>query len=147
MEKSIVMTILAIIAVISVPTQAGYHIQAPGIVPVNQIVSKASAAEGDGAVSVRKVWVTAYSSSPDETDDTPFETASMTEARDGIVAANFLPFGTKVLIPELFGDRIFIVEDRMHERKKDFIDVWMPSKDAALRLGITRTEIVILSEV
>ncbi|MDP3003980.1 MAG: hypothetical protein Q8N43_00505, partial [Candidatus Azambacteria bacterium] len=37
-----------------------------------------------------KVVLTAYSSTPDQTDDTPFITASNTRVRDGIVAANFL---------------------------------------------------------
>ena len=42
-----------------------------------------------------EVWVTAYSSTPEETDDTPRITASGGEVRDGIVAANFLPFGAE----------------------------------------------------
>lgn len=90
------------------------------------------------------VWVTAYSSTPEETDDTPFITASMTTVRDGIVAANFLPFGTKIMIPELFGDKIFVVEDRMHRRNHSSVDIWMPSKEAAKEFGITKTKIVIV---
>lgn len=90
------------------------------------------------------VFITAYSSSPDETDDTPFITALGTWVRDGIVAANFLPFGTKIKIPDVFGDKIFIVEDRMHERKNNFIDIWMPSKEKALSFGIIKTRIKIL---
>lgn len=90
------------------------------------------------------VWVTAYSSAPEETDDTPFITAQGTPVRDGIIAANFLSFGTKVKIPELFGDRIFIVEDRMHSRKKNFVDIWMPTKQEAKEFGIYQTEIVAL---
>ena len=90
------------------------------------------------------VWVTAYSSTPEETDDTPFITAYGTEVRDGIIASNFLPFGTHVQIPKLFGDRVFVVEDRMHKRKSGFIDVWMPSKEAAQEFGIHQTEIVVV---
>lgn len=93
----------------------------------------------------KKVWITAYSSSIDETDDTPFTTASNSEVREGILAANFLPFGTRVRIPKIFGDKEFIVEDRMHPRKGDkFVDVWMPSKEEATRFGIHQTEIVVL---
>jgi 3D (Asp-Asp-Asp) domain-containing protein len=90
------------------------------------------------------VWVTAYSSTPEETDDTPFLTARNTETRDGIVAANFLPFGTKLQIPEHFGDKVFTVEDRMHRRKTNFVDVWMPTKEDAKRFGISYTSIIIL---
>ena len=111
------------------------------------MAQKAIAAETAISQFVKNVWVTAYTRSPEETDDTPFETAAMTETRDGIIAANFLPFGTKVLIPELFGDKVFTVEDRMHRRKTNFVDVWMENKEDALRLGITYTEIVILNEV
>lgn len=89
-----------------------------------------------------EVFVTAYSSTPDETDDTPNITASNKPTREGIIAANFLPFGTKVKIPSIFGDKIFIVEDRMHKRKKNFVDIWMPSKQEALKFGITQTEIL-----
>lgn len=91
------------------------------------------------------VWVTAYTSSPEETDDTPFITASMSQVRDGVIAANFLPFGTKVMIPEIFGDKIFTVEDRMHRRKKNYVDIWMSSKDDALDFGITKAKIVIVA--
>ena len=44
---------------------------------------------------VKTAWVTAYSSTPEETDDTPFVTASGTSVRDGVIATNFLEFGTK----------------------------------------------------
>jgi len=97
-----------------------------------------------GPKRVYEVWVTAYSSTPDQTDDTPFITASGNRVRDGILAANFLPFGTRVQIPEAFGDKIFIVEDRMHERKKNFVDVWMPTRNDAKQFGITKTQIVVL---
>lgn len=90
------------------------------------------------------VWVTAYSSTPEETDETPFITASGKWVEDGIIATNFLPFGTKVKIPEKFGDKVFVVEDRMHRRKTDFVDVWMPTKEDAKQFGIARTKIQIL---
>lgn len=91
-----------------------------------------------------EVWVTAYSSTPEETDDTPHLTASGKLVRDGIVAANFLPFDAKIQIPEVFGDKIFVVEDRMHGRKTDFVDVWMPTKAEAKKFGIRRTNIIVL---
>lgn len=92
------------------------------------------------------VWITAYSSSFDETDDTPYITAYGTPTRDGIVATNLLPFKTKIKIPEIFGDKIFTVEDRMHERKTNFVDIWMSSKEQALKFGIHYSKILILEE-
>jgi 3D (Asp-Asp-Asp) domain-containing protein len=92
------------------------------------------------------LWVTAYSSSLDETDEDPFITATGKEVRDGIVATNILPFGTKIKIPSLFGDKIFVVEDRMHYRKTNVIDVWMESKEKALNFGAHYTEVLILKE-
>jgi len=97
------------------------------------------------ALETHRVWVTAYSSSPDETDDTPFITALGTQVRDGIVATNLLPFGTKLKIPALFGEKVFVVEDRMHRRKKNIIDIWMPSKAEALRFGASYTDVVIVT--
>jgi len=94
---------------------------------------------------ILKLWITAYSSTPEETDDTPFVTALGTEVRDGVIATNLLPFGTKVRIPSLFGDKIFVVEDRMHRRKENFLDIWMPSKEAAQTFGINFAEVVVLN--
>jgi 3D (Asp-Asp-Asp) domain-containing protein len=81
------------------------------------------------------VMVTGYSSSPFETDETPYITASGTLVKDGIVAANFLPFGTKIRIPEIFGEKVFVVEDRMNPRKGYHIDIWFPTREKALKFG------------
>lgn len=110
--------------------------------PITKIISPEI--ETVGELRVVKVLVTAYSSSRDETDDTPLITASGSYVRPGVVAANFLPFGTRVRIPEIFGDKIFIVEDRLHERYNDRIDVWFPTKEGALKFGQQITEIEIL---
>lgn len=90
------------------------------------------------------MYVTAYSSSVDETDSTPHVTASGTKTRDGVIASNTFPIGTRVKIPKLFGDKIFVVEDRMHNRFTDRIDVWMPSKWEALSFGKAKTEVNIV---
>src|SRR3989338_8592683 len=44
-------------------------------------------------VEERVMTLTAYSSSADETDSTPFITASGSKTRHGVVASNDLPFG------------------------------------------------------
>ena len=96
---------------------------------------------------VRKipVVVTGYSSSPWETDDSPYITAAGTWVREGIIANNFLPIGTKIRIPEIFGDKIFVVEDRMSWTKGNYhIDIWFPDYWQALNFGAKRTYIEIL---
>lgn len=95
----------------------------------------------------KTLWVTAYSSTPDQTDDTPFITASGKRVRKGIVAINGLPFGTRIKIPDLFGDKVFVVEDRMHRRKKQNIDVWMPTREQALEFGRQKAVIEILDPI
>lgn len=93
---------------------------------------------------VIKTLITAYSSSPEETDSTPFITASGNYVHHGVVAANFLPFGTRVRMPKIFGDKVFIVEDRLRSDYNDRIDVWFPTKEGALRFGQQISEIEIL---
>ncbi len=93
-----------------------------------------------------KVVVTAYSSTVAQTDDTPYITASGDWVRYGIVAANFLPFGTELKIPEIFGNRIFVVLDRMHHRKGYQIDVWFQSTQEAIDFGIHRNVYIRLVE-
>jgi len=87
-----------------------------------------------------RVIVTAYSSTPWQTAGNPFITASGVRVREGIVANNLLPFGTQIRLPEIFGDKILIVADRMHRRKGYYhIDVWRPSYEEAKNFGVKRT--------
>lgn len=96
-------------------------------------------------VESRQIIVTGYSSTPDQTDDTPFITASGKWVSEGIAAANFLPFGTKIRLPKLFGDKIFIIEDRMHQKYADErIDIWFPDRKTAENFGIQETTLEIL---
>lgn len=91
---------------------------------------------------------TAYNSIPNQTDSTPFITATGTRTRVGVVAMSrdmlrVFPYGTRVRIeyangrghPYLNG-RIFVVEDTMHPRKRGQVDVWMPSRRQALQWGV-----------
>ena len=91
------------------------------------------------------VVVTAYSSTIWETDDTPFVTAAGTQVREGIIANNLLPFGTKVRLPEIYGEKIFVVEDRMNSKKGYYhVDIWFPSYWEAKNFGAKRTYIEVL---
>ncbi len=92
----------------------------------------------------RTVWITAYASVPEETSSHPFITASGAMVRDGIIAANFLPFGTLVKIPRLFGDKVFVVKDRMNRKFNKRIDIWMPTVREAVDFGIRRAVVIIL---
>jgi len=93
---------------------------------------------------VRDVVVTAYSSTVDQCDADPFITASGKRVRDGIIATNDLPLGTKVI---LF-NRTFVVEDRMnkkHKNKKPMrVDIWMDKTRKAIDFGIQKTEMIVL---
>lgn len=79
------------------------------------------------------VIVTCYTASVDETDDTPFITADGTDLRktkENIIAANWLPFGTKVLI----NGKEYIVRDRMNKRFKEYhVDILVGSKEEAYK--------------
>ena len=96
----------------------------------------------------RVSWVTmtAYSSEVAQTDSTPCIPADWTynlcehyedDGSQDTIAANFLPLGTKVRFPELYGDKIFTVRDRMNARyghgRGDF---WMPERQLAVDFGV-----------
>ncbi len=92
--------------------------------------------------------LTAYNSEVAQCNDQPCITANgynlCTSTANNTVAANHLPFGTKLRIPSLFGDRVFVVRDRMNARYSDRIDVWMKEKEDAIHFGIRRAEVEIL---
>ena len=82
-----------------------------------------------------KISTTAYNSLPNQTDTTPFQTADGTQVRDGIVATNFLPMGTRVKFPDIYGDKEFVVKDRMNARYFKHIDIWMEDLSDAREFG------------
>lgn len=97
--------------------------------------------------SKRTVWltVTAYSSTVDQTDADPFTTASGAHVRDGIIAHNLLPFGTEVRFPDYYGDKIFVVEDRMNARYGgNMADIWMPTREQAKQWGVRIVKMEVL---
>lgn len=87
--------------------------------------------------------ITAYSSTIDQTDDTPFITANGTKVRRGIVATNELPFGQELMIEGIEG--IFVVADRTNKRYKFRIDIWMPTREEALQFGRQTREITLIN--
>ncbi len=94
---------------------------------------------------IAKAVITAYTSTPGQTDDTPFIAASGKRVHDGMIAANGLPFGTRVKIPAVYGEKIFVVEDRMNRRYGyGRFDVWLDmSRAEARKFGVKRVEVEI----
>lgn len=151
--KAGVVTPLIIFSAIgtSIPTVTGSTFERVGyrlpmgvaVVNANSLLQAKSPGKPERAQKFL-INVTAYSSSEDETDSTPHVTASGTKTRDGVVASNLFPLGTRIKIPELFGNRVLVVEDRMHGRFTDRIDIWMPSKWSALRFGKKQAEVEVV---
>lgn len=97
-------------------------------------------------VDMGEVLVSAFSSTPDQTDDTPFIMASGNHVYYGAVATNFLPLGTKVRFPDQYGDKIFVVEDRMNKRYHYKMDIWMESREKALDFGLRKLKYEVVKE-
>jgi 3D (Asp-Asp-Asp) domain-containing protein len=91
------------------------------------------------------VTATAYNSLPNQTDDSPWTTASGTRCRTGVIASNHLPMGTKVMI-EGFGDKVFTVEDRMNKRYYRRIDIWFRDYGQARRFGVKKVKYYVLAK-
>jgi 3D (Asp-Asp-Asp) domain-containing protein len=96
----------------------------------------------------KRVVITAYNSEAGQTDNSPCITANNFNVCEyGVedtIAANFLPFGAKVRIPELFGGRVFIVRDRMNRRFTNRVDVWMIERPDAVKFGVKVAKVEIL---
>jgi len=92
--------------------------------------------------------ITAYNSEIEQTDNSPCTTANgfnvCEHGEEDTIAANFLRFGTKIRIPELFGDKVFVVRDRMNTRFFNRVDVWMVEKQDAREFGVKLAKIEIL---
>ena len=85
-----------------------------------------------------RVASTAYTSRMEECDSDPFVTADGSDVSEGVVATNILPFGTKIRLPTVFGDRIFTVHDRMNARYSYRVDIWMKDMKEARAYGMKR---------
>lgn len=94
------------------------------------------------------VTATAYNSLVGQTDSTPcipampkFDLCKFYEENGfgNSIAANFLPLGTQVTFPDLYGDKIFVVRDRMNARYGyGRVDIWMHEKADAKAFGVKR---------
>jgi len=108
---------------------------------------------------------TAYTSTPRETDATPYVTATGARTRLGILAVSRdlldeeLPYGSLVRLYDLgrwqdgkgagtfdplFKGLLFVVEDTMNKRKRQQIDIWLPDRTLALKFGVRRIKVVVV---
>jgi 3D (Asp-Asp-Asp) domain-containing protein len=96
---------------------------------------------------VMTVPVTAYNSLPGQTDSTPCITANgfnlCKNNQQNVIAANFLPFGTKVRFPDYDPNTIYTVQDRMNARYYYRADIWMKNRPDAVKFGLQNLKIEI----
>jgi 3D (Asp-Asp-Asp) domain-containing protein len=109
------------------------------------------------------VTATGYNSLPSQTDSTPHITSTGKRTSFGIIAVSrdllgsVLPYGSIVRLRDLGNlstgtgageykdlfetQNFFIVEDTMHARKSQQVDIWFARYDTAISWGIRRVEI------
>lgn len=115
---------------------------------------------------VLRLKATAYNSLPSQTWGDPNITATGEQTRFGIIAASrdligsSLPYGSLVRIRDhggygngrgagafqdtLDSQGLFIVEDTMHIRKQQQVDVWFPELNTALSWGVREIELEVV---
>lgn len=123
-------------------------------------------AYGPVANPVLTVRATGYNSLAAQTDASPNITATGTSTRFGVLAvsrdllAHDLPYGSLVRLRDLGGfhdgrgtgrfqsvldgQDIFVVEDTMHARKRNQVDVWFGDRATALHWGVRQVEVQVI---
>jgi 3D (Asp-Asp-Asp) domain-containing protein len=109
---------------------------------------------------------TAYNSHVSQTDSTPDVTATGATTAFGVIAVSrdllgsSIPYGSLVRLKDLGSYRsgrgegkfqevldsqgLFIVEDTMHPRKLEQIDVWFPDESEAISWGVRKVELEVV---
>lgn len=82
-----------------------------------------------------EVWVTAYTATEEECGKADGITASGEVAQRGMIAADWLPFGTEV---EINGET-YVVKDRFGDGKYGKIDIYVDSIEEAEQIGRYKT--------
>lgn len=105
--------------------------------------------DGRDVAYVTKIVFTAYNSEVGQCDATPCITANGFDVckhdKEDTIAMNGIKFGTKIRIPELFGDRVFVVRDRMNARYgSNRADIWMRDKADAKQFGVKVAKVEVL---
>jgi len=98
-------------------------------------------------LNAAEVTVTAYQSKPEQTDSTPWETASGQSVLTGRIAVSRdlnIPFGT---IVHLKGYGSFVIADRMNARFTKSVDIWTGIDNKSVQLhGTQKTTMLWLEE-
>lgn len=156
-EKVTVVMVIVGLAIASIPTQPAHakidtfakNILASAMPITFAKTSNSFPVAGDrDPTRTISVVATAYNSLQGQTDDTPCIPAMHTfnlcdfyaeHGYGNTIAANFLPLGTQVQFPDLYGDKVFVVRDRMNKRYgHGRVDIWVPEYNEAVSFGVTR---------
>lgn len=122
--------------------------------------------KGPVATPTFTLRATGYNSLTAQTDSTPHITATGTRTRPGIIAVSrdllesTLPYGSLVRLNDLgtypYGHSpgyyqdvldsqgLFVVEDTMHARKRQQIDVWFEDYRSAVRWGVRQVDVEVV---
>lgn len=116
--------------------------------PDKQHLPQAGLKTSKTPILLTKQIVYAYSSRVSETDGDPFTTANGTKVREGIIANNCWPFGSRVRIYDGSGGKNlpqwylepangwYTLEDRMNERHGcNHWDIWLADTQQAIDWG------------
>ena len=115
------------------------------IIVVFLLISLASSAQKVQVARVSGVSVSAFTASKKECGKTDGITASGVKVHDGVIACNFLPFGTKVRIPSMYGDKVFTVYCRLKKGYVNHIDIYTKYVSTANQIGRHTCAIEIIS--
>lgn len=161
-QKYILSSILAVFAfAIFVPTGFIFaqknNSMFNNLIPTDEIINEYNPRDFENKFPIIKntlprytsyVTATAYNSEAGQTDDTPCHTANgfnvCEHGYENIIATNNLPLGTKVRFPDIHGNKIFYVMDRMNARYTTRVDFWMKSKSDAKKFGVKRLKMEVL---
>ena len=85
--------------------------------------------------------ITCYNSLPEQTDSTPFITAYNEPVREGLIANNYYPKGTKVIIE----GKEYFVGDRMNKKYgKEYFDIWSSNIEFCKKWGVKKVKFIVL---
>lgn len=159
-----------LVTAFSVPTPDGVALQ---VSPQVSVLSEPRQSEIISPVALGPIAnprytlrATAYNSLSSQTDSTPNITATGARTKFGIIAvsrdvlSHDIPYGSLVRIrdlgnyyngrgagtyqPLLDQQGLFIVEDTMHQRKRQQVDLWFPELGMARLWGIRRVEVEVI---
>jgi len=156
---SVVVTPIVMIADVTPPAVEAFF-----FVPTDD--GEAPLVLGPRATAPLVVRATAYNSLESQTNSQPFITATGTRTRWGIIAVSRdllseeLPYGSLVRLRDLGnyhngrgagayqtlldGTDLFIVEDTMHPRKRNQVDIWFQDYASAVNWGVRRLEVEVV---